>query len=160
MAYEYSSSSCSGTPADTIVIAEFVDGTEVVDADRPYEFCVDHHGDNAFTDVHGTWAWASSGAGAATCDAPGHILADYYNVGEIGVDSFPPPIALDADGNPIGSQYDLGMDGAFTEFSVLFCSLRWGAGMAVTPWLLPKGFSVTESYTFDDCAAKIPSFSG
>lgn len=56
---QYNSNTCSGTPAQTITITDFdLDGT--VDGHPPYQFCVDHTGDDVFGDSVGTWAWVLS----------------------------------------------------------------------------------------------------
>lgn len=85
---------------------------------------------------------------------------EYYNLEQIGRDTFP-EASIDDEGNPVGSQYDLGVDEAFECFRILYCHFNNGEGPPILQdWLTPKGFAVTVVTSIEECTAEIPNFKG
>jgi len=68
-------------------------------------------------------------------------------------------VPVDAERNPVGKQYDLGIDDAFNCFKVLYCHLLQGPDAPILQdWVADLGFDVTVVRTLADCTAQIPNF--
>jgi len=58
VALKYPDDTCTGTPSQEIVVSDFDLGAVANEA--PFEFCVDHTGDDVFQDAEGTYAFVLS----------------------------------------------------------------------------------------------------